>query len=134
MLLSIFQVWDFSYSYILFFFWIMWNPNWAVISFFSLSFFTDIATWIKFEAMSKVRDRTEDFKDSVRRAALDLGYNEVLLLHVHLYFLDNFNRHCMYVSQLLIFNFWSTLQKPLKSLCIHCRYLMHVNAFSCYWY
>ncbi|CAA3004873.1 syntaxin-81, partial [Olea europaea subsp. europaea] len=26
--------------------------------------------------MAKVRDRTEDFKDSVRRAALNLGYNE----------------------------------------------------------
>lgn len=29
------------------------------------------------EKMAKVRDRTEDFKDSVRRAALNLGYNEV---------------------------------------------------------
>lgn len=85
--------------------------------FFSLSFFTEIATWIKFEAMSKVRDRTEDFKDSVRRAALDLGYNEVLLLHVHLYFLDNFNRHCMLVS------YWFSISEAL------CKNLWNPYAF-----
>lgn len=27
--------------------------------------------------MAKYRDRTEDFKDAVRRTAMNLGYNEV---------------------------------------------------------
>ncbi|KAL6495841.1 Syntaxin-81 [Orobanche gracilis] len=30
--------------------------------------------------MAKVRERTEDFKDAARRAALNLGYNDVLLV------------------------------------------------------
>ena len=30
--------------------------------------------------MTKARDRTEDFKDAARRAALNLGYDEVLNL------------------------------------------------------
>lgn len=37
------------------------------------------------EGMAKIRDRTEDFKDAARRAALNLEYNEVLPLSVFVY-------------------------------------------------
>ena len=58
--------------------------------------------------MAKIRDRTEDFKDAVRRSAISLGYNEVKILIFLLFFYSfaSSNYSFLLISMVLNLELW----------------------------